>query len=665
MKKLKCLLAVLLACIQVVMFTACDGCGEKDGGFESYNNDLNIYDLSSCVHNYDVTDSNIDFIVNGKSDYVIVYPNAQKTSAKLNIATSDLKALIKEASGIEIPIKSDLEHTGTDKIISVGQTNQVKAQQDIISKVDNALDTQGYVIETKGNSVYIVGNHADGAKNGVYEFLKWQFSFECYSWDEWFILHNVKDMKLKNFHIYDIPDFMSRTPANGEVNGQKSDNNFMDRMRANGSADLFNAVDGNAWCDSYLRLITPAEYPDHPEWFSNTQICLEGQGVPGSRDALVEAVYQETIERLAKDPTRDWTAWIHMDGGKWCECSVCRADWDKYDKGSQSAAWASVIRFANDVARKLKVWNEEVCPERNIKLWVQNYGKVRYAPVKVDENLNPILDENGNYQPYSEDLILEDNIGVVFCHVGDSTFHGLSHELNGYGEVPQLDRLKACMKNPLIYYWTYSAHFQDYTMPCHIVDSRADYYRYYKQEGGVALLDMAQHDNAVTADWGALEAYVSSKLMWNVQLDTNELVDDFLRNYYKDAYPVMKEFYDDYRSFMTYLAEEKGYVGNPNGIGAFKLEEYFPYARVHEFLAYVDEALKVIEPLKISDPKLYEKLELRITKEGITWRYVDFLFYSGRYQQDTLNLLQQEFLNDCARIGISASQEHGSIFDIF
>lgn len=665
MKKFRTLIALLLVMLQLFTFAACDNGNGGDGSFEVYDDNLGLYDLSSCVHNYDVTDSNIDLIANGKSDYVIVYPDNQKTNSSMSIATSELKTLIKEATGIELPIKSDAVHAGSDKIISVGQTSQAKSQPDIISKVNKALDTQGYVIETKGNSVYILGNSSDGAKNGVYEFLKWQFQFETYSWDEWYILHNVKNMKLKNFHVYDIPDFMSRTPANGEVNGYQNANNFMHRMRANGCSDLFNTVDGNAWCDSYLRLITPAEYPDHPEWFSNTQICLEGQGVPGSRDALVEAVYQETVERLAKDPTKDWTAWIHMDGGKWCECDVCTKDWDKYDKGSQSAAWASVIRFANDVARKIKVWNEENCPERNIKLWVQNYGKVRFAPVKVDANKNPILDANGNYQPYSEDLILEDNIGVVFCHVGESTFHGMSHELNGYGKEPQLDRLKACMKEPLIYYWTYSAHFQDYVMPCHIVDSRADYYRYYKQEGGVAMLDMAQHDNAVSPDWGALESYVSSKLCWNVKLDTNQLVENFMRNYYKDAYSVMKKFYDDYRSFMTYLAEEKGYIGSVNGIGAFKIKELFPYTRVQTFLAYVDEALEVIEPLKISDPELYEKLELRISKESITWRYIDFLFYAGRYQQDKLNFLQQTFLNDCARMGISANREHGSIYDIF
>jgi hypothetical protein len=446
---------------------------------------------------------------------------------------------------------------------------------------------------------------------------------------------------------------------NGDGYGYKG-SEIMNRLRCNSETGLFNTWEGNSWCHNYFQLIPKEKYQaEHPDWYSldGYQLCL-------TRDpeGLKAEVIQVMKEKLLAQPDRNFIAFSHNDGANWCQCPSCTAEYGLYDSQS-TANFAVVIRFVNDVAKEIKAWNREICPSRDIKIFIYNYGPINTAPVKLDSDKNPVLDADGNYQPYSEGLMLEDNVGIVYCF-GSTSYYSPKHEIN-INNLAQFKRLQAVMKKQTFYFWSYSTYFQDYLLPINSLDSRPDYYQFGYESGAIAYLDMAQYNVANSTDFGRLKTYVSAKLLWDCQLDLDTLINDFMDNYFKEAAGAMKAMYADYRAYSAYLAEEKNVIGYVNGASTDRSEKNWPYRRVLKFLDYIDQAYAAIEPIRQTDSAMYEKLYNRILMESIPYRYLIIKLYPNVYSFTTLAGKKKEMLADCLKLGLSNNNEHGSIFEEF
>lgn len=664
MKKTRAL-AILLAALTLGSFTACNG-----GGNESSSSSIQtenppestapVYDLSSCVHEYNVTDSDVDFIKDGVTSYSIVYPAEEAMDDYVMTAITELQNLVFEATGKILPAYTDVEQSETTKILSLGKTNQAESKTALMERVGKSnLGRDGYIIDTDGDSVYMVGNTTHASLYAAYEFLHWQFDFEAYSASVYKIQRNVRDMKLKDFDILDIPDFASRTPQNGEAVNK--------RLRSQSYEAPFNSALGNVFCHNYFELIGGDYLDKHPKWLATTptQLCLNAKGDKEERQALIDAVVHEMIIRFEMQPDIDWMVFSHEDGGLWCTCTACTEEAPLYDKKANTAAYATVIRFINEVAAKIRAWQQENCPERDLRLFIYDYGFVTNAPVKVEKNskgvLEPVLDENGNYQPYSEDLMLDEMVGVYICGFNQAYYLGpnSSYEQRSADKVA---RNFAIMKNPLFFIWAYSAAFADYLLPCHTTETRQAYYQYFKSIGANGVFDQAQYANSATTDFGALKSYVSAKLMWNVQLDVYELIDDFMANYYGLAGEIMAEMYADYRGYMLWQINEKNNIGKPT---LFFNKATYPYDRIRKFQDYVNRALAAIEPLKAQDSEAYQNLYKRILRERITWDYLMASLHTDKFSLAELERLQRKVISDAQTSGISQASEHNTVDNLF
>lgn len=652
---LKPLTAALL--VLVLLLPILNGCADNNSDRDETPPPSSSVDIGDTTHEKQVTEGDEDFVSAGSSDYTIVYP--QNADTKIMSAVYELRSLINEATGASLQIKSDAEKTDKNRILSVGHTAQALSEQELMSKVSSSnLGSNGYIIDTLGTAVYMLGNTGVSALYAAYEFLHLQFSFEAYSADVYYIEKGLSDSKLKVIHVTDVPDFNSRTSIH--TSG--------DRLRTVSYVADFNSADGNTFCHNYFNLVPTSYAQDHPKWFAGTghtgQLCLEANGDEVERLALKDVVVQSIKDRLLAQPDIDWIAFSHNDGGLWCNCTECQKDYALYDHADNTAAFASVIRFTNLVAKDIKAWNLAECPQRDIKIWIYHYGKVAWAPVKQDSQKNPILDENGNFQPYSEDLILDDNVGVYFCGFS-SPMTDLQSSVNQIG-VEQIARMKAVMKNPLFYIWCYSTCFNDYLLPVEALSTRQEYYQYFRSVGAAGVFDMGQFNNSASSDFAVLETYVSSKLLWNCQLNVEELVDSFFIHYFDVAAPVMRQMYDEYRAYMNWLRVEKRHMGNNSStVSVMKDAKSVPYRRVREFLSMIDEAYSAIAPLEQSNPVLYEKLNLRILKESITWRYVELIIYPDSYSQDMLREKQKEFVTDALKAGIALHAELSAMSNLF
>ena len=89
--------------------------------------------------------TDIDLVKEGKTEYVIVYPENASSQTKTGI--QELQLFFKEATGIELQTYSDANYVekANSKFISVGQTTQFKDLD--IDLASYNLGASGYVIK--------------------------------------------------------------------------------------------------------------------------------------------------------------------------------------------------------------------------------------------------------------------------------------------------------------------------------------------------------------------------------------------------------------------------------------------------------------------------------------------------------------------------------------
>ena len=92
---------------------------------------------------------------------------------------------------------------------------------------------------------------------------------------------------------------------------------------------------------------------------------------------------------------------------------------------------------------------------------------------------------------------------------------------------------------------------------------------------------------------------------------------------------------------------------------------FWPKRLLDQWLGYIDEAYTLVEPLKASDPELYETLIKHINLESIFVRFALVTLHSGSYSSQTLTQMREDFKSDCTALNITMFSEKMSLNDIF
>ena len=110
-------------------------------------------------------------VQDGATDYAIVV--GADADESMEYAASELVYFVKESTGVELPIITDVEASANVeecKIISIGK-NKALSRAPIDVDYDN-IATEGFFIKTYGKSVYIDSNSYTGVFYGVYDLLE-------------------------------------------------------------------------------------------------------------------------------------------------------------------------------------------------------------------------------------------------------------------------------------------------------------------------------------------------------------------------------------------------------------------------------------------------------------------------------------------------------------
>ena len=300
----------------------------------------------------EVSAETLDLVVEGVSEYVIVY--GENASATDKASAIELQNYLKQISGVEIPAVSDSTEA-VEKEIIVGKTNR----EDAANINREELGTDGFVIKTTDSKLWIVGGEERGTIYGVYEFLEAYLGCRYYT----STIEKVPEMKTISLEPISedkqIPIFEFRDHEWADYRLDP----ISIKQKFNGAVAFFNDVSGTDYFNALnfaggshvhnLRYFVPAEtyFESNPEWFALNkdgtrnpdQLCL-------SNEEAVQKCIEAVKQWLKDNPNAELISVSQNDNQVECYCDECLQVASE-EGGTSSGIY---MRFVNQVANAIK-----------------------------------------------------------------------------------------------------------------------------------------------------------------------------------------------------------------------------------------------------------------------------------------------------------------------
>ena len=466
----------------------------------------------------DIPATDIDLVVNQTTEYKIVIPSEPSNFEKY--AAEELVLYLSNSTGINFNVISDdsVEFNEVDKMLSIGETI-IKEQSEVKVPFDE-FGRDGFKIVRKGNTVVLCGGGGYGTLYAVYEFLHRQIGWEPYSVDEIYY-ERLINIKLLDYDYSDKPAMEDRY---GGWYVATSDVSFAAKRRTFAAAGnmLFNESLWYFFPHATFKLVSPAEhYDEHPDWFaaSKQQICYSSEGC---QQAIIDAMKRVFTE----NPSIKYIPVGLEDNYAVCSCSKCEESIEQYGYSGMLVRWTNVVNA------EIQRWRIEQGIERELYIPLLAYYQIRKPPVKTSEG--------GEVVPIDDSCVLNDHSPVIFAPIEMDMDYSWEDQENVAVMVDVEGWLK-CSSKFIMYHYNGSG-----TTVFEWHDSLYRTVKDYKLAstlGAMQVYDDASNDTLQACAFQIMMGYVYSKAQWNPDVDTNQLVKNFIYHYYKDAREEILEYY--------------------------------------------------------------------------------------------------------------------------
>lgn len=570
---------------------------------------------------------------NGSSSYKIVLP--KEATEFTQFAAEELQYFMKEATGAELAVVSEDEASNADAIISIGATSVANAGGVTVAAEDE-LGVSGYKIKTVDDDIYILGDikaDSEGVLYGVYDFLLDAIDLKVYASDE------IAFTESENVPIYAYdnivkPSFDERSLSYYDL---RMDHTYMRRMRF---FDFYSTEKWALFGHSQVSQILPFT-EEHAEWYcpGGGQLCW------AAGDEMEKAFAANLIEKIKENTTATYFMLGQEDTTNLCSCDKCLAGTSDDMYGNYTGLQ---VAFLNDVIEIVEEWREQNQPDREIRYVCFSYQVSLLPPVKEDAD--------GNFTPYHEDCVPADELYVLFAPI-EADF---SEKLNSPENKRTYNALlgwEYLIGDRLLVY-EYDTNFKAYFMNFNNFEVVQEHYQEYIDHG-VKLMYSQGPVNTYIPSFTEMRIFVESQLMWDNTKDYNDLVNEFMAVYFKDAAPAMRDYYDFIRQ--NYLEGR-----NTGQIYAFLDQpQYYTFEDMQEMEGYIEDALKAIEPLRNTDNELFSTLYYRIKKESMSVLWLKLKTFSLYYEEDELHKTALEFYYLQDMMGFEQYAEGDDVSDMF
>jgi hypothetical protein len=353
-------------------------------------------------------------------------------------------------------------------------------------------------IDVERSRIILLGGSPRATLYAVSRFL--QNSCDVRWWTPWASHIPLRPtLVVKNISLREKPAFEYReaywTPA---FNAQWAVRNFCNGQSHRIPNELGGAVRYKGFVHTFYPLVSPTNFAAHPEWFSFTkgkrttnyaQLCLTN---PKLRDYTVERVKQW----LRQSPEARIVSVSQNDWHGFCECDVCKAVDDR--EGSHAG---TMIAFVNYIAEKI----EREFPHVAVDTLAYQYTRKPPKTVKPRHNVIVRL------------CSIECNFREPFDHPSNASF---GDDIRGWAKI--CDRL---------YVWDYTTDFAHYVQPhpnWFVLGPDLHFFATNHVRGVFSEGAYQSHGSEMSE----MRAWVTARLMWNLQLDDRALIREFVQGYF-------------------------------------------------------------------------------------------------------------------------------------
>lgn len=597
------------------------------------------------LHKVSVTPSdNVLVKADGTSEYTVLYPN-NASDQIVSVARTLVRNMgLAVDADVEAEAEGEREWNEESKYIVLGNCDMFAAAELTMPSGDDALGKTGVYLKTVGKSVFINGNHWLGVNNGIFVFLEHVFGHDqFYDNTTTFTVKKGQTVTLPNMEIIERPDFEYAD----HTTNQSRESALANRLTVYESFMNLEGTGDTVWHNSFVWYNDAARNA-HPEWVADNkaQLCYTAHGDPEEYEKMLQYGVDYAMRNIEKNPDCDNMTLTQQDIWGWCLCETCTAENEKY--GTDSAV---VIKFCNDLAKRINEKLHETQPERNITIWFFGYHETAAPPVKTDAS--------GKVVPFDDTVKCRDDVAVIIAPIESKYTHTYFEEINEkvYQNIMAWDAV-AKVKGA----WLYSTNFNYLYYPYNCFDTIAPDIRLFKSVGTQWIWNQGA-GYGMTA-FAAYKEYLNAKLYWDVTRDVNELRQRFFDGYYGAASEIMFKMYSEIVAHCNWIEQNFDEI---NG-GLYENVEQaamWPKGLLERWENYCREALEAVAPMQTEDPVYYDSLVENIVSESMFPRFALIRLYKTSYSKATLNAMRDSWRADATKYNFMTHCEHYSINDVY
>ena len=421
------------------------------------------------------------------------FPKTLSISGNMPFAQNELARCLSAMSGAEI-------HTD-------GYPFAILADQ---------TEGEGYLVEVTEQRTVIQADSPRAAVYGVYGLLDRlgaQFLAEVCE-----IMPQITDWEPMCFSSR--PDFAYRDLYwRGALDGRFALQCGLNSARADIAPEMGGKVSFYRYSHTFEELVPPEKWFDsHPEYFSlvngkrrreHSQLCLTN---PDVLEICIEGVRRWMREhpecRIFSVAQNDWYGY--------CECEHCQA----IDRREESHAGA-LLAFVNAVADAVR----DEFPDNRIHTFAYLYSRKAPRFLRPRENVIVRLcsieccqsHPMGACRQAIGGIDVENNAADAFALSGQA----FTDDLADWAKIA-----------PHLYLWDYTTNFSNYLQPFPNWHVMGENLRLFRRLGVEGVLEQGNYSPGKTGAFAPLRIYLLSRLLWNADADTDELIRTFVRGYY-------------------------------------------------------------------------------------------------------------------------------------
>jgi hypothetical protein len=472
--------------------------------------------------------SKLTLMSGGKSDYVICV--ADTSNHQIMRAAMFMQSYLKKIGGAEIPVK-------------IGLT-EIPEKAIVINLDPGSSQVDGFSIVTVGRQLIITGGNNKGCIYGVVDLLEKQFGCRMYA-PGFEVVPKLDVVRLPQLNVKDQPVNEHRNV----FSRFSEDENYRDWQRCNVIGDIF--ADGY-YVHTITTIVPWQEYSKtHPEYFALINGQRTGEQVCWSNPEVLKIAIKKLETDMALQPTKKLWSVSQFDTNTYCQCDACKKIIE--EEGSPSGP---IIRFVNEVAKKF--------PDKIISTLAYQYS--RQAPKLTKP---------------------EPNVQIMLCTIELNRSQAIADDPRSVSFVKDLVDWGKIAKH--IYLWDYTVNFSHHVTPfpnMHVLQPNIQFF--VKNN----VFSHFQQTNAdVGHEFSELKAYLLARLLWNPEIKTDSIINDFMHGYFGAAAPFIRTYLDTLQGEILKTNEWLDIYDHPSA----HENTFLSVANLNRYFGYFDQAMAAVK----------------------------------------------------------------------